>query len=252
MKKTIILIAIMLLALTLSACRAPTGAETELPQAQLRTQKQQAEGAGTAAPKNTAAGQNAKSANSELSQAEAAGLLFMREEEKLAYDLYKAFYELWGTPVFGNIAACELTHMNSIMMLLQKYGLPDPAVNAIVGEFDNADLQALHDELFAQGQSSLENALRAAAAVEEIDILDLEEYIRLTERADIIQVYENLLAGSRNHLRAFVSLLENRSGQPYQPAFLTDADYQAIYQSEFESGGQGQPGGYGPGGQGNN
>ena len=47
------------------------------------------------------------------------------------------------------------------------------------------------------------------AAIEEIDILDLQERLAQTDNADIQQVFNNLLNGSYNHLRAFVSTLED-------------------------------------------
>jgi len=59
----------------------------------------------------------------------------------------------------------------------------------------------LYDQLVA-------DALRVGAAVEEIDILDLEERIAQTDKAEIQLVYENLAKGSRNHLRALTSTPE--------------------------------------------
>ena len=44
--------------------------------------------------------------------------------------------------------------------------------------------------------------------IEEIDILDLEERIAQTDKAEIQLVYENLAKGSRNHLRALTSTPE--------------------------------------------
>mgnify|MGYP003589105545 CR=1 FL=1 len=45
-----------------------------------------------------------------LSDAEKKGLLLMREEEKLARDLYLALYDKWGTRAFSNIAQSEQHH----------------------------------------------------------------------------------------------------------------------------------------------
>ncbi|MGI9258025.1 MAG: DUF2202 domain-containing protein, partial [Gammaproteobacteria bacterium] len=44
-----------------------------------------------------------------LSVAEEAGILFMREEEKLARDVYLALGEQWGMNVFDNISSSEQT-----------------------------------------------------------------------------------------------------------------------------------------------
>lgn len=63
---------------------------------------------------------------SALSQADADGLAFMREEEKLAGDVYTAMYEIWGLPIFSNIADAEATHTSAVLELLDSYQLPDP------------------------------------------------------------------------------------------------------------------------------
>ncbi len=78
-----------------------------------------------------------------LSLNEAEGLSFMREEEKLARDVYLTLYDLWGLPLFQNIADSEQAHMDAVKSLLDFYGLDDPAAGQGVGIFTNADLQAL-------------------------------------------------------------------------------------------------------------
>ncbi len=185
-----------------------------------------------------------------LSQEEIDGLLYMREEEKLARDVYLTLYEKWGTPVFNNIARSEQTHTDTVKELLDRYNLPDPAAGQEVGHFSNPDLQALYEQLVAQGSQSEIEALKVGAAIEEIDILDLEERLAQTDNEDIQLVYENLMAGSRNHLRAFVSVLEMR-GESYSPQYLDQATYDAILSGGVEpgmGGGIGGPGGHGPGG----
>ena len=164
---------------------------------------------------------------------EAAELAYMREEEKLAYDLYIKLYQIWGQRVFDNIAAAELTHTSAVLALLNRYEIADPA-STEAGVFNNIDLQNLYDFLLASGSNSFIDALLAAATVEEVDILDLETYLLHVEGSDdIVLVYENLLAGSRNHLRSFVSNLENQ-GISYSPVHLEQAAYDAIIQSEME------------------
>ena len=62
-----------------------------------------------------------------LNAEEEAGLLFMREEEKLARDVYLELFDEWGLRVFENIAESEQKHMDAVLYLLGKYGLEDPA-----------------------------------------------------------------------------------------------------------------------------
>ena len=170
-----------------------------------------------------------------LTDAEASGLLYMREEEKLARDVYLTLFEQWDFQAFANIARSEQTHTDAVQRLLERYDLPDPADAQDVGEFTNADLQALYDQLIAQGSQSLPAALQVAAAIEEIDILDLQEYIGLTDKGDILQVYHSLLSGSENHLRAFVSALEKQAGA-YQPQYLDQEAYDAIINASSSKG----------------
>ena len=170
-----------------------------------------------------------------LTDAEASGLLYMREEEKLARDVYLTLFEQWGFQSFANIARSEQTHTDAVQRLLERYDLPDPADAQGVGEFTNPDLQALYDQLVAQGSQSLPAALEVAAAIEEIDILDLHEYIGQTDKEDILQVYHSLLSGSENHLRAFVSALERQAGA-YQPQYLDQEAYDAIINASSSRG----------------
>ena len=170
-----------------------------------------------------------------LTAVEVEGLLFMREEEKLARDVYFALYDEWGLNIFNNIASSEETHTDAIRILLDEYGLEDPMTTDERGVFVNADLQALYDQLVEAGRQSLVDALLVGAAIEEIDILDLEAFLVQTDNTDIEMVYDNLLRGSRNHLRAFVRQIENRSGV-YEPQYLTQDAYDAILGTGVEPG----------------
>lgn len=172
----------------------------------------------------------------DLSVDEEAGLLFMREEEKLAHDLYTAMYQSWNNQVFDNIAASEQTHTEAVLLLLEKYDLTDPVGDNAVGVFVNTDLQAIYDDLLAQGNLSEIEALKVGAVVEEIDILDLADQLSNTvDNQDIELVYTNLQTGSRNHLRAFVRNLAAR-GITYEPAYLSQEDYDDIILSDMENG----------------
>jgi len=182
---------------------------------------------------------------SELSDDEAAALLFMREEEKLARDVYNALNAKWNLPTFQNIASSEQMHMDQIGLLLSRYNLADPAKGA--GVFTNADLQTLYTKLVAQGSLSVADAIKVGGAIEEIDIRDLESRLAKTDNADIQQVYNNLKNGSYNHLNAFARSLSNQTGETYAPQYLSADAYQSIISSGAGNGG-GRPAWAGNGG----
>lgn len=169
-----------------------------------------------------------------LTDLEKEGILYMREEEKLARDVYLKLYEKWDQQAFKNIADAEETHMNAVKTLIDKYELEDPATQEI-GKFNNPELQQLYNDLIQEGNKSLYDALKVGAAIEEIDIIDLKEYLTHTEKEDIELVYQNLMKGSRNHLRAFVKTIE-RQGQTYTPQYLSQEEYDEIINSPTEKG----------------
>ncbi len=162
-----------------------------------------------------------------LSDVEIEGLLFMREEEKLARDVYSYLYDLWGQRTFNNIQGAEQKHMDSILGLIEDNSLEDPVGDNEQGVFEDQALQDLYNDLIESGEISLVDALLVGAAIEEIDILDIQGYISETDDPDIIRVYQNLIKGSENHLNAFVNAL-SKQGVEYEPQYLSQEEYDRI------------------------
>lgn len=140
-----------------------------------------------------------------LTEQEITDLQYMREEEKLAYDVYNALYALWGNPVFATIANSEARHKDSVLNLLNQFGLADPAAGMAAGKFTSSALQALYDQLLASGSKSEIDGLRVGVTVEVTDIDDLDVAIARTSDASIVRVYSNLRKGSMNHLSSFTN-----------------------------------------------
>jgi hypothetical protein len=157
------------------------------------------------------AGQNGKgtfTGPQALTAVEVENLTFLREEEKLAHDVYVHLFKVWGQWIFENIAASEQQHMDAVLNLLDKYGIADPAAGKEEGEFSNPDLQALYDSLTLEGSASKLDALQAGVFIEKTDIDDLQEIIDGTDKLDIMKVCGNLMNGSINHLAAFSGEIE--------------------------------------------
>jgi len=175
--------------------------------------------------------------NAGLDTVEASHLTFMREEEKLARDVYAELYQYHKDEnvellIFANIANSEQRHMNAMLRLLNRYRLEDPADGALPGEFENEILSELYVDLVSSGaitetdlneptnggKVSPTDAFYVGAWIEERDMLDILLAISNTSRADIVGVYTNLLCGSRSHLRAFVARI---GADAYEPQLLS-------------------------------
>lgn len=160
----------------------------------------------------------------ELNQAEKDALLYMYEEEKMARDVYSTFARLYTQPMFTNISSSEQTHMDAVKRLLDRYDLKPPVSDA-AGVFSNPELKVLYEKSTLAGSRSLSEALKAGAAIEEIDILDLKERLAQTDQQDVTRVFESLLTGSYNHLNAFASVYARETGVPYTPQFMTTEEF---------------------------
>ena len=179
--------------------------------------------------------QQSQDADRALEAIEIRNLEYMREEEKLARDVYRTLYDMWGLPVHDNISESEQVHTTKVGDMLDKYRLPDPVVDDTTGVFVDQELAVLYDTLVAEGSQSSLKALYVGAAIEEIDMIDLQRAIDESDNADIQRLYENLMSGSRNHLRAYVSQIENQ-GIVYEAQYLSQAEVDSIVDSPVERG----------------
>ena len=171
------------------------------------------------------------SEKSTISQELSNTLAYMGNEERLAYDVYNRLYEEWGTKQFTNIATkSEYKHITAVQELVQKYKLSDDVnftnvdlpkpgyMNTSIedmkaGEYDISKIQALYDDLVAQGSTSEIEALKVGCIIEVVDVNDLDEDIHIAENenaTDIVTVFNFLRDGSYNHYWAFDKGLKNK------------------------------------------
>ena len=170
-----------------------------------------------------------------LNPSETNSLSFMREEEKLALDVYTAMDQLYAgnTRVFSNVASSEITHIEAVRLLLDRYSLNDPALGSGAGVFVDQTLQVLYARLLQSGQSNLSNAFMVGVEIEELDLHDLQSELLGVDNQDIRYVYEILMKGSRNHLRSFYKNLLQQGGS-YVPQYIPQADFDAIVNTPTE------------------
>ena len=171
----------------------------------------------------------------DVDEATVADVVFLREEEKMARDVYVTLGQQWALQIFANIQQSEQRHMDAVLLLLQAAGVADPAEGKAVGEFTNPELASLYATLVAQGSASPLDALLVGATIEDYDLADIERSASVATDPVVLAVYANLAKGSRNHLRSFVGQI-GAAGGSYEPQFLDVATYQAIVSSPMERG----------------
>lgn len=167
-----------------------------------------------------------------LSTVEKNDLLVLREEEKLARDVYLYAYDKYGETIFNSIASSEQKHMDKLLGLLTTYNIADPAL-ATRGDFTNQMLQTLYNDLTAQVDISLLDALKVGATIEDLDIKDIIDFESRTNKTAILNVYEKLRCGSRNHMRSYYGQLLNNS-VTYMPQFISSAELTEIITASNE------------------
>ena len=170
--------------------------------------------------------QTATAAEAETS-AEIDGIMLMREEEKLAYDVYLTLYDIWGKTIFKNIAKAEQKHMDAVAGLITDFKLSDPVSDNKRGEFTNQKIQHLYDTMIEQGSKSLLEALKIGATIEDLDIHDLNNLLAGTTDANITRVYNNLKKGSENHLNSFMRQIKAEGGD-YTPQYISEQEFNQI------------------------
>lgn len=164
-------------------------------------------------------------------------LLKMKDDEKLAMDVYNALYEKWNVLIFDRIANAEEKHLNAVMLLLEGYEVEGATEIAAQGEFEDSAIQNLYNDLIVKGSNLLEDAYTVGALIEELDIKDLQDALAEVGNENIVLVFENLLKGSRNHLRAFNIQLVGL-GITYVPEYIDHATFEDIINSPMEKGKQ--------------
>jgi hypothetical protein len=183
---------------------------------------------------------------------EQAHLIFMREEEKLARDVYQTLGTLYpDSVIFGKIDDSEQTHMNAVKTMLEKYGVDDPNTNDNVGAYTGEEYGWYFTEkyhlLVERASISELEALYVGAFIEELDMMDINQCPQVivetdngindvsecgktyTDNADIVRLYTALLSGSDSHLQGYVKNIEKYIGEGnYQAQVLTQEQVDAI------------------------
>jgi hypothetical protein len=167
-----------------------------------------------------------------LSEQEINSLMHLREEEMLAYDVYTFLSGLYDVPIFRNIAKSEMIHTTRVKDLIDKYELEDPAVDRKSGVFKDEGIQELYDGLTVKGKISYKDAIVVGLTIEDLDINDLEMALENdVDNEDIVEVYNFLLMGSKNHTKAFFFHAKSNDIE-YIPQYISQERFLEIVEEE--------------------
>ncbi len=171
----------------------------------------------------------------QITPAEAGYLQFLREEEKVAHNVYEVLYAIWNEPSFLEIMSEEAEHMEVLKHLLKQKDIPDPleGIETDNGIFTRPALKKMFEDLTAQGARSVTEAYKVAAIFEETDIRDLTNRFNATQDPDVREVYDELIHASEHHLRTCVQNLK-RLGYAYPPTVLPREDYERIIKRRWD------------------
>ena len=179
-------------------------------------------------------------------------MVFMREEEKLARDVYITLGDSYPDAiVFSNIDDAEQQHTTTVKDKLAKYDIDDPNTDDTVGAYTGEDYGWYFTEkynlLVGWGEESELDALYVGAFIEELDMLDIVQCpkvivdthnkikdssdcgLNYTDNSDLQSMLESLLEGSKNHLRSYVGNIEAVEGEcSYEAQVLTQLEVDTI------------------------
>lgn len=154
-----------------------------------------------------AAGQQAApSSSGSVSKQLAADLVFSRDEERMAGDLYRLFAQRYpDQQTFQRIPRSEDRHFDHVGVLLSTYKIADPAAGLPAGRYADPAVQKLYDQWKAEGLKSEQAALKVGVELETRDIADLKAMMGRTDVRAADATFQVLLNGSEHHLTAFTA-----------------------------------------------
>ena len=179
-------------------------------------------------------------------------LVFMREEEKLARDVYLALGTMYpDSVIFGKIDDSEQRHTTAVKAMIEKYGHEDPNTNDNIGVYTGEDYGWYFTEkynlLVERASISELEAWYVGAFIEELDMMDINQCPKIivetdnginevtecgkiyTDNSDIAKLYDSLLDGSDSHLEGYVKNIEKYIGEgSYQAQVLSQEQVDEI------------------------
>ena len=131
-------------------------------------------------------------------------MTYMREEEKLARDVYVKLAGTSGNPVFTRIAASEQRHMDALGRVITPLRPDRPGKGQGRRRVREPGAPAaLQPARSPRAAASPAAAIDVGRSIEKLDIADLNNREATSKHADVRWVFQQLERGSNMHLRAF-------------------------------------------------
>lgn len=154
-------------------------------------------------------------------------LRYLHDQEKVALDLDWDFLWIWEDAVFQNLGALERRRMDELVALMAEYGLEPSITGTSQGVYGEDDHLTTWREMRDRGETSLLEAYRAVAYMEEWDISVIRALRDGTQEQAVVDASRKMLAGAENHLKMLVSRIK-ALGHEYEAQLLSQPDVNAI------------------------
>ncbi len=158
---------------------------------------------------------------------------YLRENEKFARDFYLEMFDIWNDEIFSKMAEAEEVHMETVLCLLEKYEIKDPAAGLKIGEFKNQEMAELFPRLIERGSKSLADAFAAGSMLEVWNLCDLMNCEKCLNSADLNAVVTEFKRSTRNHIRVMHANLKGY-GKHLEPCSLDHDLFELITHSGQE------------------
>ena len=146
----------------------------------------------------------------DLSNFEKQGLVSLLETQKMHRDVYTWINDQFPSAVFTSLAESDGKYMELLSVKLDKYGIQNPTLDKLPGEFESHEVQNQYNEFVRLSFGDLKAMIENARVMEESMIsLVRDQQLNLSGNDDLRQIYGDLIQESISQLN---TLNDNMKG----------------------------------------
>ena len=131
------------------------------------------------------------------------GLVYLLETEKMHRDVYNWINTQFPSAIYAELAEGDEEFVKQLTEEVGKYGITNPTLNKIPGEFEDVGVQNQYNEFVRLTNGDLQAMLENARAMEERMISAVQEQqLNLCGNDCLRQIYGNLIQQTTSQLKS--------------------------------------------------